>query len=129
MHELAVCQALLTEVERLARERDGATVTRIVLRVGPLSGIEPQLLERAFTVARAGGVAARATLHIETMPVRIRCLACDVESETLPNHLVCPHCGGWRTQLVNGDELLLQTLEFHGATPGHGAARLRPQPA
>jgi hydrogenase nickel incorporation protein HypA/HybF len=117
MHELAVCQALLMEVERVARKSAAGAVTRVIVRVGPLSGIEPQLLSRAFSVARAGGAARDAALCIEAAPVRVRCLACDAESEAAPQRLVCAHCGGWRTRLLSGDEMTLQRLEFRPAAP------------
>ena len=112
MHELAVCQALLEQVQQLTLKCQAERVTRVVIRVGPLSGVEPQLLVRAFEVARAGGVAATAELCIEPAPVRIRCLACDAESEVPPNRLVCAGCGHWRTRVVSGDELRLDRLEL-----------------
>ena len=120
MHELAVCQALLTEVQRIAADARGGAVSRIVLRVGPLSGIEPELLARAFDVARAGSIAARAELRIEPAAVRVRCLECDAESIATASRLLCGRCGGFRTRLLEGDELVLQRLEFGGlpcATP------------
>jgi len=112
MHELAVCQALLTEVQRVAREARAGPVRRVVLRVGPLSGVEPQLLARAFEFARIGGIAAQAELHIETATVRLRCLECGTEQDAQANRLVCASCGAFRTRLLAGDELVLQRLEF-----------------
>ena len=120
MHELAVCQALLTQVQRVARDTPAGSLRRIVLRVGPLSGVEPQLLERAFDVARAGGVAAQAELAIEPSAIRVRCLECGAESAATANRLLCGCCGGFRTHLLEGDDLVLQRLEFGGlpcATP------------
>jgi hydrogenase nickel incorporation protein HypA/HybF len=120
MHELAVCQALLVEVERVAREAGAAGVRRVVLRVGPLSGVEPALLHRAFDVARAGGIAAAAELSFEAAAVRVRCRECSAEGEVPANRLLCPHCGSWRTELRAGDEMVLQRVEFGGlpcATP------------
>ena len=111
MHELAVCQALLTEVQRAASPAPGA-VTRLVVRIGPLSGIEPRLLERAFAIARAGSIAADAELVVEIAPVEVACLECHAVSAAAPNHLVCARCGAWRTRLVSGDELVLQRLEL-----------------
>lgn len=116
MHELAVCQALLTEVERVAREAAGAgPLARILVRIGPLSGVEPRLLERAFGVARAGTLAADATLCIEDASVRVECLECHRQSDASANRLLCAHCGHWRTRVVSGDELTLQRLEFGAA--------------
>lgn len=121
MHELAVCQALLTEVRRAAGSAPGA-VTRVVVRIGPLAGIEPRLLERAFAVARAGSIAATAELVVEAAPVQVECLECHAVSPAAPNHLVCARCGAWRTRLVSGDELVLQRLELRAIS----AAPARP---
>ena len=114
MHELAVCQALLTEVGRVARDAGAGPVQRVVLRVGPLSGIEPELLSRAFEVARAG-IADRAELCIELSPVRVRCHDCGAEREVPPNRLTCRDCGSRHTELRAGDELILQRVEFAAA--------------
>lgn len=111
MHELAICQALLSQVGEIAERIDATRVNRITLRVGPLSGVVPQLLERTFEVARRGTVAADATLITETMPPRIRCRSCGREATVPPNRLVCPACGDYRTALLSGDELILARVE------------------
>ncbi|HAJ91978.1 MAG TPA: hydrogenase maturation nickel metallochaperone HypA [Gammaproteobacteria bacterium] len=112
MHELAVCQALMEQVENLAREEQAAQVMAIHLGIGPLSGVEPQLLEQAFSIARAGSIAADAELIIKSMPIQVSCKQCGQQSEALPNRLLCGHCGDWRTSLVSGDELQLQHVEL-----------------
>ena len=112
MHELAVCQALLTQVQRVAAEHGAGAVRRIVLKLGPLSGVEPQLLRRAFDVARLGGIAAEAELSIEPIGVRVRCLECGAETDATANRLLCAQCGAWHTQLLSGEELVLQRVEL-----------------
>jgi hydrogenase nickel incorporation protein HypA/HybF len=112
MHELSICQALLTQVEALAVQHQAQRVCLIVVQVGPLGGVEPDLLSHAFTIARAGTVAADAELVLETLPVRIRCQQCGAESEVEANHLCCNACGDWHTQLLSGDELLLARVEL-----------------
>lgn len=112
MHELAVCQALLEQVFGTARERAARRVTRIVLRIGPLSGVEPELLRRAYSVAIAGTTAAEAELVLEEAPARVRCMECHGEGEASNCDLSCRRCGCWRTQLLSGDELLLKSVEL-----------------
>ena len=112
MHELSVCQALIEQVKSIAHAHDAAAVERIVLRIGPLCGVETPLLERAYPLAAAGTVADGATLAIERMPVRVRCRTCGEESEALPNRLLCGACGDFRTQLTSGDELVLASVEL-----------------
>jgi hydrogenase nickel incorporation protein HypA/HybF len=112
MHELSVCLSLLDQVERIAREHDADRVERILLRIGPLSGVEAPLLENAWPLAAAGTVAESARLDIEPAPVRVRCGECGAETEATPNRLLCGVCGDWRTRLVSGDEMLLASLEL-----------------
>jgi hydrogenase nickel incorporation protein HypA/HybF len=112
MHELAICQALIGQVEDLARENQAVAVRTIWLQVGPLSGAEIPLLEHAYPLAAAGTVAESAELFIEPMPVRVRCKTCGVESEASANRLLCGECGDYHTKLISGDEMILTKLEF-----------------
>src|SRR6056297_1905728 len=114
MHEMAVCNELLDQVRANAMQHGARSVGAITVRIGALSGVEPDLLERAFTVARAGDYTDRARLVIETVGVRIRCRACGNENEAAANRLLCDACGGYAVDLVGGDELLLASLELHG---------------
>ena len=112
MHELAICQSLMNQVENLALEHRAQCVTAIVVAIGPLSGVEAQLLKNAYPLASAGTVAQQAELIIENLPIRVKCSICNNESDALPNKLVCNKCGDWRTTLVSGDELLLMSVEL-----------------
>jgi hydrogenase nickel incorporation protein HypA/HybF len=112
MHELAICQALMNQVESIAMERNAVNVVTIVVGMGPLSGVEEQLLKHAYPVASAGTIAEGAELIIENLPVRVKCSQCGCESDAVPNKLVCQHCGDWRTTLVSGDEMMLMRVEL-----------------
>ena len=112
MHELAVCQALIDQVEQIALEQRAQQVLTIHLGIGSLSGVEPHLLEQAFSIARAGGVAAKAELVIASLPIRVSCDQCGEITAALPARLLCGACGNWRTRLVSGDELQLQHVEL-----------------
>ena len=112
MHELSVCQALIEQVERVARENDASRVVSIVISVGPLSGVEPQLLEHAYPLAAAGTIAEHATLTVETVPVRVRCRACAAETVAEPNRIVCGACDDWQVDVIAGDEMVLQRVEL-----------------
>ena len=112
MHELSVCIALMDHVRNIAREHRAGQVDRIVLQLGPLSGVEALLLERAWPLAATGTLAERAELVIESAPVMVHCGACGAESEAAPNRLLCGKCGDFRTRLLSGDEMLLAHLEL-----------------
>ena len=114
MHEMSICQSLMTQVEKIARDKGASQVDSIVLSIGPLSGVEPELLSRAFLVARAGTVAKNAGLEIETGPIIVECRSCGVSGEARVNRLLCGSCNSWQVNLKQGDELLLMRLELSG---------------
>jgi hydrogenase nickel incorporation protein HypA/HybF len=103
---------MLTQVEEIAAREGASAVAAIVIRIGPLSGVVPELLQQAFSIARADTLAAAADLITEVQPIRIRCLECDAESEAQANRLLCGACGSYRTQVISGDELLLASVEL-----------------
>jgi hydrogenase nickel incorporation protein HypA/HybF len=110
VHELAICQALISQVTDVAREQKALAVSDIYVRVGPLSGVESPLMQNAFPIAAAGTVANDANLHLEAAPIRVRCGECGEETDARMNRLVCAACGDWRTTLISGDELILQRV-------------------
>lgn len=115
MHELSICQAMLDQVDAIARAHGARQVEEITVAVGPLSGVEPDLLGNAFELARRG-CCAQAALRFEPAPVRVHCDDCGAEAECRPNALVCSACGGWRTHVVSGDQLLLLRVRLSADT-------------
>jgi hydrogenase nickel incorporation protein HypA/HybF len=116
MHEMSICQGLMDQVERIAKEQGASRVDRIVLSIGPLSGIEPLLLRRAYEAACLKTVAENADLEIETGAIEVECRSCGTTGEAKVNQLLCPACGDWKVNLLKGDELLLLRLEVSGIT-------------
>ena len=112
MHELAVCQSIVDQVSHIAAEHQSSFVEKIYLQIGPLSGVEPDLLQSAFPIACANTAAERAELIINTLPIRVRCKNCNAESEVSANRLVCGKCGDWQTTLISGNEMLLERVEL-----------------
>ncbi|MEQ6342021.1 MAG: hydrogenase maturation nickel metallochaperone HypA [Gammaproteobacteria bacterium] len=107
MHESSICRSLLQHVETLAHEQNAASIKRITVRLGPLSGITPWQLEGAYNHTRPGTAAEHAELIIEHAPIRVKCRQCDAESEVTLDNLNCAHCGNHQTTLLSGDEFIL----------------------
>jgi hydrogenase nickel incorporation protein HypA/HybF len=116
MHEMSICQGLMHQVERIAQEQNAKRVDSILLSIGPLAGVEPELLSRAYEVARMGTVAEHAELEVETGPIVVECRTCGASGEAQANRLLCPSCGDWQVNLTQGDELLLLRLEVSDIT-------------
>ena len=112
MHELSICVSLIEQVERVARENGAGSVERILVTIGPLSGIEPELLRNAYPLAAVGTIAETAELEIELAEIVVHCSECNAETTAIANRLVCGRCGDYRTRLVSGDEMVLKRVEL-----------------
>jgi hydrogenase nickel incorporation protein HypA/HybF len=112
MHELAVCQALVEQVNAIVQQQGAQAATLIKIKVGPLSGVVPDLLSTAFPLAAAGSVANHAELQINASSIRVHCQTCGAETDATANRLLCGVCGDWHTQLIAGDELILESVEL-----------------
>lgn len=112
MHELSICQALIEQLEGIAAQHPGMRIAEVHLGIGPLSGVVPQLLVDAFSVASAGSCAETADMRIRESSIVVSCTSCGSQGAATANRLVCPYCGEWRTELVTGDELLLERVEL-----------------
>jgi hydrogenase nickel incorporation protein HypA/HybF len=112
MHELGIASAILDAVRSEAEKRPGAHVTKVGVRIGVLSGVEPEALGFGFSVLVQGTDLEPLALVIEPMPRRQRCLPCDYTFEARDDDLACPRCGRAETQLAGGDELDMAYLEI-----------------
>jgi hydrogenase nickel incorporation protein HypA/HybF len=114
MHELAICQELLSQVTGIAREHGATRVDQIVLSVGPLSGVEPDLLDHAFEIARCGTVAEDAVLEMKGSDLVVECRLCGNENPAEVNRLLCSACGTWQVKVKKGEEMMLLSVELSG---------------
>lgn len=123
MHELAVAQALVEQVDAVidqhgashdndASSSDAWRASLIRVRIGPLAGVVPELLATAFPLAAAGSRMEHAELEFTHAPIQVRCQTCGAETEAAMNRLICGACGDWHTQVISGDELLLESVEL-----------------
>jgi len=112
VHELAVAQALVEQVDAVIDQHQASSATTIRVRIGPLAGVVPELLASAFPLAAVGSRMEHAELEFAHASIRVRCQTCGLETEATMNRLICGTCGDWHTQIISGDELLLESVEL-----------------
>ena len=112
LHELSLCQNLIDQLTHLAKLHQAESVARIEVQVGRLSGVEAQLLETAFTLAKLDTVAEMAELVTTVTLPRVACRDCGQESVTPSNDLRCPVCRSVATDLIEGQDLILARVEL-----------------
>lgn len=117
MHELSIAQALVEQVDAVIDQHQASSASLIRVRIGPLAGVVPELLASAFPLAAAGSRMEHAELEFTHAPIRVRCRTCGAETEAAMNRLLCGACGDWHTQILSGDELLLESVELINDIP------------
>ncbi|MDR3677619.1 MAG: hydrogenase maturation nickel metallochaperone HypA [Acidobacteriota bacterium] len=111
MHELSIADSILDSVRQEAQKHPGAHVTKVGVRIGALSGVEPEALSFGFSALVKGSDLEPLALEIEAVPRRQRCPACDITFTVTEDNLACPRCANGETLLAGGEELDLAYLE------------------
>lgn len=113
MHEWSIVQSLLERTEAEARKRNATGVHRLRVQIGELSGVEIDLLKRAYDTFRDRTLCAHAELEIERVPAHWRCPKCGRP----PVGLAPLHCVDCEVpmKLTQGDEIVLEQIEMEVA--------------
>jgi len=111
MHELGLCSSIVDAVERRAGDRP---VAKVKVQVGRLHHVHPEAFDQSFAVAAMGTVADGALAELVLLPVRARCSSCGHTWDDDDIPLACPSCEAVGVELVGGDELLLESIEYRG---------------
>ena len=118
MHELSIAQSLIElACDAAARER-AERVSKLIVRIGRLSGVVKEALLFSFGIAAEGTPCDGAELEIEEIGVTIACPACR-EIRPLADALDwrCPDCGTPTSEIVTGRELDLAAIVVESQTP------------
>jgi hydrogenase nickel insertion protein HypA len=112
MHEYSIVQALLTQCEELARENEAELVTKVVVKIGKMSGVEPHLLEIAFNTFKEKTVCDGAEFVLNVQPLVIECKECGVITVLEKIFYKCPACDSLDVKVTDGEDMYLMTLEM-----------------
>ena len=123
MQELGIATSLLQSAREEALRHPGARLRAIRVRVGELSGVNPDALSFCFEALAGGGRLGPVKLEIESCPRRQHCPQCDGTFTVVKYDLKCPQCGTEATEFAGGDELELASLEMEDHEPSAAGAQ------
>jgi len=112
MHEYSIVQALIEQCEGYAKENDAKQVNKVVVKIGIMSGVEPHLLEIAFETFKEKTVCDGAEFVMNIQPLTLTCKGCGKTSELENIAYCCPSCESLDVEVVDGEEMLLMSLEM-----------------
>ena len=117
MHELSIAEAIVRIADGHAA---GRQVVKVELKVGHLRQVVPSALAFAFELVAEGTAVAGAELVMEEVPALGRCRACGAETQLDGFPLQCAACAGFDLELLQGEELLVDSLELEDALTTNG---------
>lgn len=112
MHEFSVVQSLLDLIEKHALENKAKSVSKVVIKVGKMSGIEPHLLKIAFDTFKEKTICENAKLEMAIQDVMAKCEDCNKDFSIENNRFICPFCNSYNLQIVDGEDMYLMSLEL-----------------
>lgn len=112
MHEMSIAISILEAVDKEVRLHPGARVSKVGLRIGEWSGVDPDALHFCFDALQAGTKPAPPALDIEFRPRQNRCGKCGTTFALKDYETQCPACGDPATEAVSGNELELAYMEL-----------------
>lgn len=112
MHEYSIVQSLLESCEEHARVNEASKVTKVVVKIGVLSGVEPELLKTAFDTFKEKTVCDGAEFVVNIQKLQIECLSCNTASILEKHEFSCPKCQSIDIKVTDGEDMYLMSLEM-----------------
>jgi hydrogenase nickel incorporation protein HypA/HybF len=111
MHELGIANSILEAVRTEVAKVHGRYATKVSVRIGEMTAVDPEALRFSFDVLTQDTDLARLQLEVQICPLRNRCEECGEEFVVHDFDIQCPKCRSLRTKFLSGDEFALDYLE------------------
>ena len=108
MHEYSIVQSLYDVVTAQARAKGAKSVHSLRVRIGEMSGVDPELLDTAWKTFRVRTICEDAPLDVEIVAAEWQCGLCGAPVAR-GGVLTCAACGA-PAKLKQGDEILLDRI-------------------
>ncbi len=112
MHEFGIVQSLLEQCENQVIKNRVNKITKVVVKIGVLSGVEPDLLISAFESFKEKTVCDGAEFVVNIQPILVKCNSCNTESTLKKFEYICPRCGSNNLEVLDGEDMYLMSLEM-----------------
>jgi len=112
MHEYSIVQSLLDLCEDNAGKNEASKVTKVVIKIGVMSGVEPELLKTAFDTFKEKTICEEAEFIMNIQPIVVKCAKCLSESILQKVEYTCPDCQSMELDILDGEEMYLMQLEL-----------------
>lgn len=112
MHEYSIVQALLDQCDEQAAAHNATKVTKIIVKIGVMAGIETQLLQTSFDTFKEDTICAEAEFIINLQQLKLECKECANIFEVDEVRYFCPKCESLSVKVLDGEDMYLMSLEM-----------------
>jgi hydrogenase nickel incorporation protein HypA/HybF len=109
---MSIAASVLDAIRSEAALHGGGRPTRAGLRIGELSGVEPESLRFCLEALVADTDLASLAFDIEWRPWTRRCRSCGAEFQVAGCRPECSACASADTEALSGDEMELGYIEL-----------------
>lgn len=110
MHELSLVKALCAQILTAAAPVAAEKIRRVKIAIGPLSGVDPVLVQSAVEQVRTEFGLTQCELVIEQVGLQAVCRQCQVSLTVEDFVFRCTACGSSKVQVTQGDEFQLLSV-------------------
>ena len=111
MHEFSLAIDLVEQLTEVMIRENATKIVEINIVMGAMSGVERVPFEFAFPQAAQDTPLEGAVLHIEEVPLVLKCSDCNKETETDELLMICPLCNSVSVEITQGKEFLIKSME------------------
>ena len=109
---MGIVSGILTASVDAAARQNATAINEIRIRVGELTEIVDDALYFAFEALTPGTLAEGATLVVEHVPGRSKCVECGTTFNHGRFDVECVGCGSYFCEMVEGRELEIESIDI-----------------
>ncbi|KXF80720.1 hydrogenase maturation nickel metallochaperone HypA [Enterovibrio coralii] len=111
MHELSICESIVSTLKSHAETQDFSRVKVLRLEIGKFAGVEIEALRFCFPIVALGTVAEDAEMEITLVSGTGWCEVCQSSSDMLERYSSCQQCGSQGLSISSGEEMRIANVE------------------
>ena len=111
MYEYSLTNSVNNAVLSLCKKAGWSKVNRIMVKIGGMRPVNPELMAFIFAALSKDTPAEGAIFSIMLIPVTVHCFACGKTGIREDTQFLCPSCGSRNVQLLTGLEFSIEVLE------------------
>ncbi|MBN1215613.1 MAG: hydrogenase maturation nickel metallochaperone HypA [Candidatus Lokiarchaeota archaeon] len=121
MHEFDFAHDIFRVAEQTAKKYKAKRVTLVILEIGELTLIIPELLEECFDIVSKNSIVENAKLEIKLLPGYIKCKDCQNISKVIITYEAkltglqlfrCDKCNSPNTDIIEGKKFNIKSIKI-----------------